>query len=155
LCFKNAKSGQKLIEVRRAPIVLVVDDHAPLRTFCRAALEPHGIVVAEAADGTEAIESVRRERPDLILLDIMLPGLSGWEVAAILLRDHAADKIPIIFVSALTGPADRRRGLELGARDYLGKPVDPAALASTVLTHLESVGEGDTEPLPAETIRLR
>jgi DNA-binding response OmpR family regulator len=140
--------------VRSAATVLVVDDHAPLRTFCRAALEPYGITIVEAADGTEAIEQVRRERPDLILLDIMLPGLSGWEVAAILLREHAADRIPIIFVSALTAHADRQRGLELGARDYLGKPVDPAALAATVLTHLEDGDKAHSEVLPAETFRL-
>jgi DNA-binding response OmpR family regulator len=139
---------------RAAPTVLVVDDHAPLRALCRAALEPHGIAIVEAADGPEAIEQVRRERPDLILLDIMLPGLSGWEVAALLLREHAADQVPIVFVSALTGHADRQRGLDLGARDYIGKPVDPAALASTVLAHLECADEGNPDVLPAETFRL-
>ena len=125
-----------------------------MRALCRAALEPHGIAVVEAADGLEAIEHDRRERPDLILLDVLLPGLSGWEVAAILLREPAADNVPIVFISALSGRADRQRGLELGARDYLGKPVDPAALASTVLAHLKCADEANPDILPAEMLRL-
>jgi putative two-component system response regulator len=110
--------------------------------------------VVEAADGLEAVEHVRRARPDLILLDILLPGLTGWEVAAILLREPETDEIPIVFMSALSGRADRERGLELGARDYLGKPVDPAALASTVLAHLECADHANPDILPAEMLRL-
>src|SRR5438093_669639 len=84
----NTLSGQRT--------VLVVDDHAPLRTLCRLNLEPAGFRVVEAADGDEALAAVAADRPDAILLDIMMPRLSGWKVAAALLADETTDHIPII-----------------------------------------------------------
>ena len=84
----NTSSGQRT--------VLVVDDHAPLRTLCRLNLEPAGFRVVEAADGDEALAAVAADRPDAILLDLMMPRLSGWKVAAALLADETTDQIPII-----------------------------------------------------------
>jgi CheY-like chemotaxis protein len=74
--------------------VLVVDDHAPLRTLCCLNLEPAGFRVLEAADGDEALALVAADRPDVILLDIMMPRLSGWKVASALLADESTDEIP-------------------------------------------------------------
>jgi len=132
--------------------VLVVDDHMPMRLLCRSALEAVGMRVTEAADGVEALESIRRDPPDLILLDLMLPRLSGWEVAAELLREPSTDRIPIVFISALTGAAERQRALDLGEFPYLTKPVDPIALATTVSDLLDRFQRGERESLLAEVL---
>jgi twitching motility two-component system response regulator PilH len=132
--------------------VLVVDDHMPMRLLCRTALEAAGIRVTEASDGVEALESIRRDPPDLILLDIMLPRLSGWEVAAELLREPSADRIPIVFISALTGTSERQQALDVGAFGYLTKPLDPAVLAKTVSGLLDRLERGDRESLLAEML---
>src|SRR5436189_6214492 len=86
--------------------VLVVDDHAPMRTLCRVNLEAAGFLVLEAADGDEALAAVSTDRPDLILLDIMMPRVSGWDVAAVLLADGSTDRIPITVITARTGMPD-------------------------------------------------
>jgi DNA-binding response OmpR family regulator len=132
--------------------VLVVDDHAPLRTLCRINLKGAGFRVLEATDGDEALELVRADRPDVILLDIMMPRVSGWEVAAALLVDRSADRIPIIFVSARTGVTDRIRAFELGARAYVMKPFDPAGLAETVTKVLDQIDRGERDADLAETL---
>src|SRR5438093_10334859 len=116
---------------RRPRSVLVVDDDEPLRTMCRVSLEEAGFRVMEASDGDEALACVKLDRPDAILLDIMMPRVSGWSVAAELLSDGAADRVPIIFISARTGHADRVRAFELGAQEYVTKPFDPGTVAET------------------------
>ena len=131
--------------------VIVVDDHPAVRLLCRIGLEAAGIRVTEAADGAEAIERIRRDPPDLILLDIMMPRLSGWGVAAQLMNEPSTNQIPIIFISALTGLHERKRASDLGAFDYLGKPLDPAELANTVTAALDRIERGDRESLLAET----
>jgi DNA-binding response OmpR family regulator len=132
--------------------VLVVDDHAPMRTLCRVNLEAAGFRVFEAADGNEALAVVGVDRPDVILLDIMMPGVSGWEVAAALIADRTTDRIPIIFISARSGVADRIRALELGAQAYLTKPFDPASLATTVTKVLDQIDRGERDADLAETL---
>jgi DNA-binding response OmpR family regulator len=132
--------------------VLVVDDHAPLRTLCRLNLEPAGFRVVEAADGDEALAAVAADRPDVILLDIMMPRLSGWNVAAALLADEATDQIPIIFITARSGLSDRIRAFELGAHDYLTKPFDPAVLSATITKVLDQIEGGEREADLAETL---
>lgn len=132
--------------------VLVVDDDRPMRALCRANLEEAGFRVLEAAGGEEALESVRAERPDLILLDIMMPGISGWEVTSALLAERSTDQIPIIFISARRELADRVRALELGAHDYVTKPFDPAGLAKTVAKTLAEIDRGDRDAALAETL---
>jgi DNA-binding response OmpR family regulator len=132
--------------------VLVVDDHSPLRALCRAGLEDAGFRVLEARNGEEALTSVRAEPPDLILLDIMMPGISGWDVTAALLADRSTDQIPIIFVSARSELSDRMRAFELGAHGYLPKPVDPAVLAETVTTVLGQIERGERDAALAETL---
>jgi CheY-like chemotaxis protein len=131
--------------------VIIVDDHTAVRQLCRIGLEAAGLRVIEAADGTEAMERIRHDRPDLILLDIMMPRLTGWEVAAELLNEPSTNNIPIIFISALTGLHERKRASELGAFDYLTKPLDPAELAKSVTEALDRIERGDSESLLAET----
>ena len=132
--------------------VLVVDDHAPMRTVCRLNLEAAGFRVFEAADGDEALAVVGDHRPDVILLDIMMPGVSGWEVAASLLADRNTDRIPIIFITARTNLPDRIRALELGAQGCLTKPFDPAGLATTVTKVLDQIESGERDADLAETL---
>ena len=132
--------------------VLVVDDDRPMRALCRASLEEAGFRVLEAAGGEEALELVRDERPDLILLDIMMPGISGWEVTSALLADRSTDQIPIIFISARRELADRVRAFGLGAQDYVTKPFDPTALATTVAKTLAEIDRGERDAALAETL---
>jgi DNA-binding response OmpR family regulator len=132
--------------------VLVVDDHAPLRTLCRINLEGADFRVLEATDGDEALALVKADRPDVILLDIMMPRVSGWEVAAALLADGSADRVPIIFVSARTGVTDRIRAFELGAKAYVMKPFDPDGLAETVTKVLDQIDRGERDADLAETL---
>jgi DNA-binding response OmpR family regulator len=132
--------------------VLVVDDDHALRSLCRASLEEAGFRVLEAADGEQALASVHDEPPDLILLDIMMPGISGWEVTSALLADRSTDRIPIVFMSARTEVADRMRAFDLGARDYVMKPFDPRDLAETVAKTLDEIERGERNAGLAETL---
>ena len=80
--------------------VLVIDDEAPIRLLCRVNLEAEGMQVIEAADGPAGVDLARDESPDVILLDVMMPGLDGWQVAEELLDDEATSGIPIVFLTA-------------------------------------------------------
>ncbi|HEV8688023.1 MAG TPA: response regulator, partial [Gaiellaceae bacterium] len=80
--------------------VLVIDDEAPIRLLCRVNLEAEGMDVSEAADGPSGLEKARAETPDVILLDVMMPGLDGWRVAEQLLDDPLTSGIPIVFLTA-------------------------------------------------------
>jgi CheY-like chemotaxis protein len=140
------------IDAGKSRTVLVVDDDSAVRLLCRANLEGSGFRVVEAADGDEAVAQVHAERPDAILLDIMMPRLSGWEVAGTLLRDRATDAIPIIFISALTGPDQRMRALELGAVGYVTKPFDPTSLGPTVNELLDRIERGERSAVIAEKL---
>jgi len=123
-----------------------------MRTLCRVNLEAAGFRVLEAADGDEALAAVKADRPDVILLDIMMPRVSGWEVAAALLADRSTDRIPIIFITARGGVPDRIRAFELGAQGYLTKPFDPAGLAPTVSKVLDQIDKGERDADLAETL---
>jgi two-component system response regulator ResD len=136
----------------RTKTVLVVDDDGPIRALCRASLENAGFRVLEAANGHAALASVQAQHPDLILLDIMMPGISGWEVTSALLADRSTDEVPIVFISARTELADRMRAFELGAQGYLTKPFDPDVLAETVTTVLQQIERGEREAALAETL---
>jgi len=127
--------------------VLVVDDEAPIRLLCRVNLEAEGMEVLEAADGPAALEVVRRERPDVILLDVMIPGLDGWRVAEELLEDPDTREIPIVFLTARAELRDRARGLDLGGLDYVTKPFNPLELAPLVREVITRVQGGGGEEL--------
>src|ERR687888_2438479 len=94
--------------------VLVIDDEAPIRLLCRVNLEADGMEVLEASDGPTGLEKARNDEPDVILLDVMMPGLDGWQVAEELLDDRRTSSIPIVFLTARAEVRDRARGLDLG-----------------------------------------
>ena len=133
-----------------APYVLVVDDEGSIRTICRVNLETDGMTVVEASDGREALERVRRQLPDLVLLDVMMPDIDGWQVAAKLAADPATRDIPAIFLSARAAVEDKARAQELGAVDYIVKPFDPVSLGATVRDTLDRVRRGEREQLNRE-----
>lgn len=130
--------------------MLIVDDETPIRLVCRVNLSNAGFETLELADGREALAAARTERPDLIVLDIMLPGLDGWQVAQQLAADPATSEIPIVFISARSEKADQQRGYDLGGVGYITKPFDPAELSSTVEATLERIRRGEREALRAE-----
>ncbi len=127
--------------------VLVVDDEAPIRLLCRVNLEAEGMEVLEAADGRSGLDIARRERPDVVLLDVMMPGLDGWRVAEELVEDDQTSTIPIVFLTARAELRDRARGLDLGGLDYITKPFNPVELAPLIRDVIARVEEGGREEL--------
>ncbi len=132
--------------------VLVIDDEAPIRLLCRVNLEAEGMEVLEAADGLQGVDAARSERPDVVLLDVMMPGLDGWRVAERLLEDEGTKDIPLIFLTARAELKDRARGLELGGIDYITKPFNPVELAPLVRGLLERVRQGERDALRGEKL---
>jgi len=112
--------------------VLVIDDEAPIRLLCRVNLEAEGMDVIDAADGESGVELARRELPDLILLDVMMPRLDGWGVAQKIVVDELTKEIPIIFLTARAEVRDRARGLDIGGVGYVTKPFNPLELAPLI-----------------------
>ena len=125
--------------------VLVIDDEGPIRLLCRVNLEAAGMVVHEAEDGLTGLEVARRERPDVILLDVMMPGMDGWDVFGELLEDERTTNIPVVFLTARAELRDQARGLELGGVDYVTKPFDPLELAPLIDDLLERIERGDVQ----------
>lgn len=132
--------------------VLVVDDEAPIRLLCRVNLEAERMDVLEAGDGETGLELARTEKPDVILLDVMMPGMDGWQVAERIVDDDATREIPLIFLTARAELRDRARGLELGGIDYITKPFNPVELARMVEGLLERVRRGERDQLRREKI---
>ena len=130
--------------------VLVVDDEAPIRLLCRVNLEAEGMRVLEASDGESGLEMARTERPDVILLDVMMPGRNGWEVAEELLSDEATSRIPIVFLTARAEVRDRAKGIDLGGVDYVTKPFNPVELAPLVEDLVRRVESGERDDLRRE-----
>ncbi len=114
--------------------ILVVDDEKKIAAVLKAYLEQDGFAVITAADGLEALEMARREDPDLIILDLMLPGLSGEEVCHRLRQEGS--RIPVIMLTAKTAIEDRVHGLGIGADDYVLKPFSPQEVLARVKTIL-------------------
>ena len=108
--------------------ILVVDDEIDILTLLKYNLEKAGFKVISAKDGPEAIESAKREKPNLIILDIMLPSMEGTEVCKALKKDDTTSHIPVIMLTAKGEEIDRIVGLELGADDYITKPFSPREL---------------------------
>ncbi|SCE24680.1 PAS domain S-box-containing protein [Streptomyces sp. DvalAA-14] len=116
--------------------VLVAEDNADLRTYLTGLLEP-GYTVAVAADGQDALDQARRLRPDLILTDVMMPGLDGFALLRALRADPATARIPVVFLSARAGEEAAVEGLAAGADDYLAKPFSSADLLARVRSNLD------------------
>ena len=132
--------------------VLVIDDEAPIRLLCRVNLEAEGMEVLEASDGPTGLEKARNDEPDVILLDVMMPGLDGWQVAEELLDSDVTSSIPIVFLTARAEVRDRARGLDLGGIDYVTKPFNPVELAPLVLDLIDRVDRGERDELRREKI---
>ncbi len=132
--------------------VLVIDDEAPIRLLCRVNLEAEGIRVSEAGDGPGGLDLARAQRPDVILLDVMMPGLDGWRVAEMLLDDPVTRDIPIVFLTARADVRDRARGIDLGGLEYITKPFNPVELASLVRRVLVAVERGERERLRSDKV---
>ena len=122
------------------PRILFVDDDSSLRKIFTKYLEEAGYVVALAVDGQEALEQVRQEPPALIVLDVMLPKMNGYEVCATLKRDPATRPIPIIMYTAKGQPREHFVGFMFGADAYLGKP----ASAKELLQHIARLLAGSS-----------
>jgi len=123
--------------------VLVVDDEPTLRETLAEALEQDGLRVVTAADGREALVRFRAESPDLVLLDLMLPQVSGIEVCRIMRRESA---VPIIMLTAKDSEIDKVVGLELGADDYVTKPFSLRELMARIRTQLRRLDVADATP---------
>jgi two-component system phosphate regulon response regulator PhoB len=137
--------------------VLVVDDEPDITGLVAYHLAKAGYRVITAATGTEALKSVREERPDLVVLDLMLPGLSGYDVLAELRRQDATRDVGVILLTARKDEPDRIRGLTLGADDYLAKPFSPQELVlrvGAVLRRLAAPAIASSGRLAAGPIQL-
>ncbi|WP_338439896.1 two-component system response regulator [uncultured Aquabacterium sp.] len=121
---------------KQLPTVLVVDD-APANLSLLAGLLQADYRVKLAASGAKALELVRRARPDLVLLDIMMPEMDGYEVCQRLKADPATRAIPVLFLTAMTQTEDEARGFQVGAADFIQKPINPIVLQARVRTHLQ------------------
>ena len=121
---------------KHLPTVLVVDD-APANLSLLAGLLQSDYRVKLAASGVKALELVRRARPDLVLLDIMMPEMDGYEVCQRLKADQATRTIPVLFLTAMTQTEDEARGFQVGAADFIQKPINPVVLQARVRTHLQ------------------
>jgi DNA-binding response OmpR family regulator len=115
--------------------------------LCSVNLSASGVEVVEAENGREALELARRERPDLVLLDVMMPDVDGWTVARELAADDRTRDIPIVFLTARAEAADRRIGQQLGGVGYLVKPFDPVAIGDFVENVISRVEGGEREQL--------
>lgn len=130
--------------------ILIVDDETSIRLICRLNLRSVGFDTLEASDGASALALARAERPDLILLDIMLPEVDGWRVAEELMEDDETRDIPVLFLSARSDSSDQVRGYEKGGVGYITKPFDPMAMTDTVRQVLERARRGERDAMRRE-----
>ena len=117
--------------------MLVIDDEPDVRFLLRVNLEADGFAVAEASSG-EALSVAWLDRPDVVILDLMMPGMDGWEMLAHLKADPFTQDIPVIIVSARTGFDDRQQVLEKGAAAFVSKPFDPRSVGEQVRALLKA-----------------
>ncbi len=130
--------------------ILVVEDEPDIRKLINYNLTQDHYRVVEAESGDQALKLIQRDKPSLVILDLMMPGMSGLEVCRTLRGQVDTAKLPILMLTAKAGEADRVLGLELGADDYLAKPFSPRELVARVRAILRRVnGAGQTETLPA------
>ncbi|MBI3783271.1 MAG: response regulator transcription factor [Deltaproteobacteria bacterium] len=113
-------------------MILVVEDEADIRELLRFNLEQEGFAVIGAEDGEQALEAVQSQRPALVILDLMLPGIPGLEVCRRIRSQAATEHLPIVILTAKAAEADRIVGLEMGADDYLTKPFSPRELIARI-----------------------
>lgn len=115
-----------------AKTVLIVDDLMTLRQPARVVLERAGYAVEEASDGEEALQRIAKSRPDLVLLDLMMPVMSGVEVLKHIRANTALQNVPVIVLTAVAAPWQMPKYIEMGATDYILKPFTPATLLNRI-----------------------
>jgi DNA-binding response OmpR family regulator len=146
-CLRMVESGR-----REAPRVLIVDDDPSIRQICREVLELGGYQVRDAGSANAALAEARRFRPDMILLDVLMPGIDGYRTAEMIRADPAIGMAPIMFLSARGDTADKVRAFRSGAEDYMVKPFDAAELLARVAKALDrqarELGASPTTQLP-------
>jgi two-component system alkaline phosphatase synthesis response regulator PhoP len=120
--------------------ILVIDDEPKIVEICHDYLKADGYEVISAVDGPNGLAAIRREKPDLIVLDLMLPGMDGFDLCRQLRRES---NVPVIMLTARVDEADKLAGLELGADDYITKPFSPRELVARVRTVLRRAGGGE------------
>ncbi|HBY95700.1 MAG: response regulator transcription factor [Ardenticatenaceae bacterium] len=125
--------------------ILVVDDDKQIVRLVRSYLEQAGYQVLTAHDGDAALHAIRRERPDLVVLDLMLPNRDGWEITRIVRGDEHFASLPIIMLTARIEDTDKIIGLELGADDYVTKPFNPREVVARVRALLRRTAGGPTQ----------
>jgi twitching motility two-component system response regulator PilH len=130
--LQHSASGAALPAASKPATVLVVDDSRTMVHALRLILERAGYHTLSAADGVEAVDTVRRRRPDLVLMDIVMPNMNGFEATRILNRDAATAAIPIVIVSGSGQPTDYLWGARQGAKGFLAKPIRKDLLLHTV-----------------------
>lgn len=131
--------------------ILVVDDDKQIVRLVRSYLEQAGYQVLTAYDGATALRIIRSERPDLVILDLMLPDQDGWEITRSVRADETLARLPIIMLTARVEDTDRIVGLELGADDYITKPFNPREVVARVRAVLRRTAGG---PIPPQVIRI-
>ena len=130
--------------------ILVVEDEPDIRKLVHYNLTQDHYKVVEAENGEQALKIIQRDKPSLVILDLMMPGMSGLEVCRVLRGQDETAKLPILMLTAKAGEADRVLGLELGADDYLAKPFSPRELVARVRAILRRTnGAAQSETLPA------
>jgi CheY-like chemotaxis protein len=128
----DRRGGDGVTDGRTQPVVLVADDEDDILELIVFRLENSGYTVIGAHDGAEAFELARSNRPDLAVLDVMMPKMNGYELTQRLRADEATRQMPIILLTARTQESDVRRGFDAGADDYMRKPFSPEELRSRV-----------------------
>jgi CheY-like chemotaxis protein len=122
--------------------ILVVDDNQDNVEILRALLESRGYIVAEAADGQTALAKLEEVKPDLVLLDVMMPGMDGWQVCRTIKNHPEFAATRVVMVTAKSGYEDKFEGMRSGADDYVAKPVDLQELTEKVKRNLEAKERG-------------
>ena len=135
--------------------ILIVEDEANIRQLVRYNLEKEGFQVMEAADGMQGLRTAQKEKPDLVLLDLMLPGMDGLEVCRTLKGTPATSALPIIMLTAKAEEVDKIIGLELGADDYMTKPFSPRELTARIKAVLRRSQKETALPGELQVGRLR
>jgi two-component system alkaline phosphatase synthesis response regulator PhoP len=121
--------------------ILVIEDEPHVQAVIRKRLETKGYEVVTAIDGREGLRQCRSARPDLIILDLILPGMDGFQLCALLKRDDTLRETPILMLTARTQERDIERGIALGADAYMTKPFKPAALLKRIAELLDKPKE--------------
>jgi len=124
------------LELDRDPVVMVVEDVATSLHLLGTILRERGYQVITASDGPAALERVRETPPDLVLLDIEMPGMDGYEVCLRLKAEASTREVPVVFLTSRTGTEDILRGFRCGGQDYVTKPFQPMELLARVHTHV-------------------